>query len=509
MSEYDGVYLTRYGSVEETRKAYIYYSTKADFVDPNISFRISEEEAGADLSDLNQGNDAISRLNDLDSGHAAPGKTVALIDTGVNMDVVERVSLIGEATSDDNGHGTRMYESILREYPEANVLSVKAVDASGRGRASDIYAAIVYAVLRKADVINLSVCAYSTAENAAVRSAIEKAVEQGITVVGAAGNYGRNVRYYIPGNIDAAVIVGACDENGMRRESSNYGATVDGYVIADSTSEAAATTSARILRDGMEVAKESFLSGEGGRETVDTEDKEEKNSYEKTAEQEEGDTSEEATSASDGENETDGKEDGSAESSGKNGDSQTTDERSGDVDTDSDGEKEVPDREYIETTDDTTLRDEAEKNNEATRAAAYTRSKTDKVLLVKCMYISAKDARNVSDAWRNHAEEVLDYTTEYVPLFDDGSDSYKACVRNLMGSTVVLDHSFALTNTYGVIYGGGSFDEKTREITIPKKVYEGMPDQLSKADGGQVTEEEMTVTRKVRLQSSFCYLPRR
>ena len=516
VSEYDGVYLTRYGSVEETRKAYMYYSAKADFVDPNISFRVSEEEAGADLLDLNQGNDAISRLNDLDTDHAAPGKTVALIDTGVNAATdVERVSLIGDFAADDNGHGTRMYEDILREYPEARVMSVKAVNSSGRGKASDIYAAIEYAVLRRADVINLSVCAYSTAENAAIRSAVEKAVEQGITVVGAAGNHGRNVKYYVPGNIGEAVIVGACDENGVRRGSSNYGATVDGYLVADSTSEAAAIASARILRDGVDAAKESFLSGEGIRETEGTEE----NGYENGAGQEEGDTSQETASSSDGENEVEGAdresadqsgessdpgtsdEDGDSKTNGETGDPRTSDESGdpqtageepGDVDRDTDGKKELPDREYIETTEDTALRKEAERNNEATKEAARTLATTDKVLLVKCMYVSAKDARNVSDAWRNHAEEVLDYTTEYVPLLDDGSGYYKACVQNLMGNMEVLDHSFALTNTYGVIYGGGTFDDQTKEISIPKKVYEGRPDQVSKADGSPVTEMEMS-----------------
>ena len=264
ISEYNGIYLTRYSTVEETKNAYTYYYTKADFVSANITFKVTDEagETGEfDESELNKGDDALSTLNKIENTSAAPDKTIALIDTGVNAsDLIESVSLIGGSVSDDNGHGTRMYNYIKEEYAGAKILSVKAMDAGGIGQASDIYAAIEYAIQRKVDVINLSVSAYSTVENEVVKTAIEEAVSKGIIVIGAAGNDGKNVKYYIPGNIDKAVIAGACDATGKKIDSSNYGATVDYNIVAQSTSEASARLSGIYVRDGKAEGSKGVFS---------------------------------------------------------------------------------------------------------------------------------------------------------------------------------------------------------------------------------------------------------
>lgn len=262
VSGYNGIYLTEYATVEETRNAYTYYYNKADFVDANITFTVSDNEGTddaseekqedtADLSEINTGDDALSNLNDMDTTGEVPAGTIAVIDTGINAEgLVDSVSVIGESASDDNGHGTRMFEFIKAEYPDARILSIKALGSDGKGQVSDVYAAIQYAIEKKVSVINLSISAYSTAESDVIRTVIEDAVAQGIVVVGAAGNDGKNVRYFIPGNIDSAVIVGASDGNGQRIAGSNYGSTIDYNVEADSTSEAAAKMSAIISRNG-------------------------------------------------------------------------------------------------------------------------------------------------------------------------------------------------------------------------------------------------------------------
>ncbi len=115
---------------------------------------------------------------------------------------------------------------------------------------SAVYAAIQYAIDKKVSVINLSMSAVGTAENAALTSIIDAAVEAGIAVVGAAGNKGMDVRFFVPGNIESAYIIGAADENGARITSSNYGSTVDFNVVADSTSEAAAKFSGYYTLNG-------------------------------------------------------------------------------------------------------------------------------------------------------------------------------------------------------------------------------------------------------------------
>ena len=249
VSEYNGIYLTRYQSEEETRNAYTYYYGKADFVDANVVFTVQDNEESADLSQLNEGDDAISNLNDMDA-ETVPSKTIAVIDTGINAsDLVGSVSVLGGSSADDNGHGTRMYEYIKDEYPNAKILSIKAMGSDGKGQISDVYAAIQYAIESKVDIINLSISAYSVAGSDVIENVINDAVSQGIIVVGAAGNNGKNAKYFIPGGIDSAIIVGSCDENGTKLSDSNYGATVDYNVSSDSTSEAAARMSGIIASD--------------------------------------------------------------------------------------------------------------------------------------------------------------------------------------------------------------------------------------------------------------------
>nr|MCR4609628.1 hypothetical protein [Eubacterium sp.] len=97
VSEYNGIYLTRFQNEEETKNAYTYYYGKADFVDANVEFSVqdNEETEGADLTNLNDGDDAISNLNDMDP-ETVPARTIAVIDTGINAsDLVGSVSVLG------------------------------------------------------------------------------------------------------------------------------------------------------------------------------------------------------------------------------------------------------------------------------------------------------------------------------------------------------------------------------------------------------------------------------
>lgn len=256
VSEYNGVYLTRYSSIEETACAYAYYSVKASYVSPNSVFSVSDTtgngEEIADLSNLNEGDDALSILNDMDAVRTPIG-TVALIDTGVNDGtLVDAVSVIGEDASDLQGHGSRMYQAMREEYPDVKILSIKAMGADGKGQASDIYAAIQYAINCRVNVINLSLTANSTETNSVVVHAIEEAISRGIIVVGAAGNNASNAKYFIPGCVKDAYIIGAADEKGDRLSDSNYGPNVDYEVIAGSTSEASARFSALYVRSQVE-----------------------------------------------------------------------------------------------------------------------------------------------------------------------------------------------------------------------------------------------------------------
>jgi subtilisin family serine protease len=60
-----------------------------------------------------------------------------------------------------------------------------------------------------------------------VEAAVQNAINQGITVVVAAGNNNANANVSAPGNVAAALTVGAVDWNGIRSPVSNFGPGVD------------------------------------------------------------------------------------------------------------------------------------------------------------------------------------------------------------------------------------------------------------------------------------------
>ena len=244
LSEYNGVYLLQYGTPEETKIAYAMMYDTVEFIDVDAEVVAAGDVAGTDgmTGDENPLTELAEELALDPSYVGSSGRVIALIDTGVpeGPNVIDRVSMIGDSVGDDHGHGTAMMAAILAQDPDARILSIKALGADGKGSISSVYAGIEYAMERGANVIDLSLSAYSTAENAALVDAVDRAVASGILVIGAAGNNGKNVRYYTPGNIPSAIIAGACDENGVRLASSNFGDTVDYNVVASSTSEAAA-----------------------------------------------------------------------------------------------------------------------------------------------------------------------------------------------------------------------------------------------------------------------------
>ncbi|MDO4615711.1 MAG: S8 family serine peptidase, partial [Lachnospiraceae bacterium] len=271
LSEYDGVYLLQYDSIADVQTAYSYYVGAAamnyiDFVDVDALIHVADITGSnlASVDEIAAGEQMAENANPLAELEAAAqstasfsGNVVALIDTGANADanVIERVSMIGDDVADNHGHGTDMLLAMKSVNDAVQVVSVKAMDANGTGNTSAVYAAIKYAIEKNVKVINLSLSAFSTANNAAIKDAVEEAVANGIIVVGAAGNNGKNAKYFVPGSIESAVIAGAADESGVRLSSSNYGSTVDVNVVASSTSEAAAKLSAYIAADPGCVAR--------------------------------------------------------------------------------------------------------------------------------------------------------------------------------------------------------------------------------------------------------------
>jgi type VII secretion-associated serine protease mycosin len=201
---------------------------------------------------------------------------VAVIDTGVDGNhpdlagnVLTGYDAIDDTEggdSDGNGHGTHVAgtvaavtgngEGIAGVAPDAKVLPVKVLDADGSGWSSDTAEGIVWAVDNGAQVINMSLGADSSTD--AEEAAVAYAVENGVTVVAAAGNEreeGSPTSY--PAAYDGVIAVAATDLDDEIAEYSNRGDYVD---VAAPGSGILSTYPADLSEDGSEYAELSGTS---------------------------------------------------------------------------------------------------------------------------------------------------------------------------------------------------------------------------------------------------------
>ena len=188
-------------------------------------------------------------------------KLVALIDTGVNGDIAARsVNLTDDADGDANGHGTRMAQAISQASDgRAVILSIKAFNDDGTASLANVYAAVKYAIEAKVDIINISASVPDSANTAALRNMITEAMNSGISVVVAAGNAHTDAAGFFPANVDGVIAVGAVTEGGTLVETSNYGDCVKLYVLAGSTSLAAAKLSGYKAADKVDGNPEIYF----------------------------------------------------------------------------------------------------------------------------------------------------------------------------------------------------------------------------------------------------------
>ena len=172
---------------------------------------------------------------------------VAVIDTGSDL-AGEKYTVTGDDAEDHNGHGTMLSSYILKETGNAYIISIKAIGDNGRGNMSDVYAAVQMAEELGVDYILMAVSIRDYGNYDAFKTLIgnTKAV-----VVASAGNNGSDASGYLPAGIDGVITVGSLNDDCTLNETSNYGDSVDYYVKAGSTSEAASTALGVII-DGRE-----------------------------------------------------------------------------------------------------------------------------------------------------------------------------------------------------------------------------------------------------------------
>ena len=184
------------------------------------------------------------------AGATGSGTTIAVIDTGVDLDHPEFLGRIvagydfvdDDSIADDgNGHGTHVAGTIAGANDgtgitgvayDAAIMPLRVLGNDGYGWTSDIISAVRWAADNGAHVINLSlgVSGYSQA----MADAISYASGRGSVVVMAAGNSGGMAPEYPAAHaIDHGIAVGAVDSNRSFAGFSNRaGSTQLDYVTA-------------------------------------------------------------------------------------------------------------------------------------------------------------------------------------------------------------------------------------------------------------------------------------
>ena len=281
IANYSNIYLMQYKTPDQAINAYMYYKDYAEAIEPDMSLEIaslkeSSAESSIDASDntnldingtLFDTTSEVNPLNKIIANHSLFNENkepiIALLDTGASEsnNVINRISIIDDSLS-GNGHADEMVNAITSQNPNAKIMSIRVMDNDGRGSVASIISGIEYAINNGANIINLSLYARTTLSNTMIAHEIQKAIDNNIQVVCAAGNDGADVKNYMPGSINNAWVLGACDEEGMRFDNSNFGDTVDYNVVAYTTSEAAAKFSGYISlygTDNIELGNTFYL----------------------------------------------------------------------------------------------------------------------------------------------------------------------------------------------------------------------------------------------------------
>ncbi|GHC57905.1 hypothetical protein GCM10010349_26080 [Streptomyces flavofungini] len=199
-----------------------------------------------------------------EAGYDGKGVKIAVLDTGVDAthpDLKEQV--VGAKnftpspdTKDRVGHGTHVasiaagtgtknaaYKGVA---PGAKVLAGKVLGDDGSGSDSGIIAGIDWAAAQGADVVNLSLGGGDMPGVDPLEAAINKvSAEKGILFAVAAGNSGAPGSVDSPGSADAALTVGAVDDNDKLAQFSSQGPRIgDGAIKPDVTAPGVDITAA-------------------------------------------------------------------------------------------------------------------------------------------------------------------------------------------------------------------------------------------------------------------------
>lgn len=249
-AQYGSMYVLEYDSQEEANEAENRLKGKGSKIDAEQVLSIDDETSASDVVETEQIDTAINQANEKSVKDYSGQNVIALIDTGSDGTALDAVSFVDGEAMDNNGHATKMVKAIRKQDKDAKILALKALDDNGNGTTSSVVAAIQYAIDSHVSIINLSLSGLANENSSLITAKVKEAIKTGITVVASAGNNGADASNYVPANISGVITAGACDENGNVLAISNYGESVDWYVKANATSNAAATLSGMLSKNG-------------------------------------------------------------------------------------------------------------------------------------------------------------------------------------------------------------------------------------------------------------------
>lgn len=242
---YGNLHILTYEDATTCENAYVQFTATGMSVEYDETVEAYEEEAEEaksiekTLEDTNKETKAEEQEKETTEKKDEKQEiVVAVIDTGADSSskiLKGRIKDNGYIP-DTNGHGTLMAEIIASNSgEEVKILPIQAFDENGKGTVSTTYLAMMEAIEKKADIINLSVSGEGTSPM--LTSAIRQAKEAGIPVIVSAGNNGADTTDYMPGNITEALTVSAVTENKEAAAYSNHGKEVDFCAIGTITKD--------------------------------------------------------------------------------------------------------------------------------------------------------------------------------------------------------------------------------------------------------------------------------
>ena len=198
--------------------------------------------------ELSERHEEFKQLSGFDNvTTSGAGVDVCIVDTGIDMTHpdLKHIQLAGWSDFvqsraepyDDEGHGTAMAGILVAKNllpgiaPDVNLYIAKAITSSGSGTDSVIASAVDWCTDNGVDIISLSLGGQqginliflSTDE---LEEAVNRAINQGIYVVAAAGNDGGDNDdgdVSSPGSVEDVICVGAIDTDGSMWRNSSQG----------------------------------------------------------------------------------------------------------------------------------------------------------------------------------------------------------------------------------------------------------------------------------------------